>query len=733
MIACGALYAQHPPVTGCIYEPGNARQKPLTGANVYWENGSAGAVTDQQGCFSLIRKPENTVLVISHVGFKTIRLSKGFQQPIDVVMLPENASSLDEVTVLQKRKPLQRAIFTPRNVTSIGSDELLKAACCNLSESFQTNPSVDVNYADALTGTKQIQLLGLTSPYILFTQENIPSLRGSNQTFGLTFTPGTWVQSIQISKGAGTVTSGYESISGQINAELIKPLRAPTLFVNGFRSADGRNEMNLQAKQKVSDKWAATLFVHGNNRTRPSDNNADGFLDLPLTRQINVLNRWQYVNAEKGWIGFLGFRILSDKKQIGQVAFVPEKHAFGNEFWGGEIETDKWDITLKTGYVFPETPYKSVGFQSAVGQHNQQAYFGNRLHNISYTSYFNHLVYQSILNSTQHRFKAGVQYMVDLYDELIEQIKLQRSEHNLGAFFEYRYDNLENLNLLLGVRVDQHNTLGAFVTPRLHLRYALNDDRTILRLSAGEGRRVSSIFAENQKFLGSQRQLSIANPTKPMYGLLPERAWNYGFSWIQKYTLLKQPIEMGLDVYRTQFTNRVVVDWETPGALSFYNLDGKSHAQSAQISASTRFGDCVEFRFAYKAYEVHTAYTSGTDQVPLQPKTRWFAFMGFETPEKAQRQWRTDATFHRVGKQRLVATASSPSRLAAAYSLLSSQITRQFSEKLSLYFGGENLLGVKQVDAVLGASDPFGAHFDTSQVYAPVFGRMFYAGFRFNL
>lgn len=730
-INLSAVYAQHL-VSGYVYEQGNTSQ-PLAGASVYWEHSSTGTITNEDGYFSIVHIPENTTLVVSYLGFKTAKITSGFHQLITVALHSDDAEALDEVTVLQKRKPLQRAIFTPRNVTTIGSDELLKAACCNLSESFETNPSIDVNYADALTGTKQIQMLGLTSPYILFTQENIPSLRGSNQTFGLTFTPGTWIESIQITKGAGTVTSGYESISGQINAELIKPLTAPPLFVNGFRSINGRTELNIQAKHELSPKWATTLFLHGNQRTKKTDQNKDGFLDMPLSKQFNILNRWQYIDAEKGWVGFASLRYLTDEKQVGQLGFNPNKHQFGSSFWGGELKTDKWDITLKTGYVFPEIPYQSFGFQSAVSRHNQEGYFGNNTYDVSYTSYFHHLVYQSILGNTLHKFKTGLQYMADLYDETVMGTKIHRNETNLGGFFEYSYDSQEQFNLILGVRLDHHNILGDFLTPRAHIRYALNENKTILRFSAGEGRRVSSIFAEHQKFLGSQRILSIAQPTKPMYGLLPERAWNYGLSWIQKALLLNHPVEMGLDAYRTQFINRVVADWETPGAISFYNLQGKSYAQSVQFSASTNFNERLDLRFAYKVYDIKTAYRSGIKRVPLQPKTRWFAFLGYGSKLNAGKQWRADATFHRVGQQRLVATFDAPSKMADGFSLLSSQLTRQFSENFSVYFGAENLFDIKQADAVLGASNPFGARFDTSQVYAPVFGRMIYAGFRFNL
>lgn len=732
IISC-ALFAQHHLVTGYVYEQGDTTQTPLVGASVYWENSSVGTVTNDEGYFSITHKPEHSVLVISYLGFKTQTRSTGFNQPMTIVLQPDDASSLNEVTVSQKRRSLQRAIFSPRNVTTIGSDELLKAACCNLSESFETNPSIDVNYADALTGTKQIQMLGLTSPYILFTQENIPSLRGSNQTFGLTFIPGTWVESIQITKGAGTVTSGYESISGQINTELIKPSTAPPLFINGYQSVNGRTEVNLQAKNELSSKWATTLFVHGNQRVKKTDQNKDGFLDMPLSHQVNVLNRWQYINPDKGWVGFLNIAYVTDEKQVGQLDFDPKKHRFGNSVWGGELKTDKFNFSLKTGYVSPEIPYRSLGFQSAISRHNQEGYFGTNTYDVSYTSYFHHLVYQSILGNTLHKFKTGIQYMADVYDETILGTKIHRNETNLGGFFEYSYDAQKNFNVILGLRFDHHNTLGNFITPRAHIRYALFDNKTILRFSAGEGRRVSSIFAEHQKFLGSQRQLQISNPTAPMYGLLPERAWNYGFSWIQKWNIPNQPTDFGLDVYRTSFSNRVVVDWETPGEISFYNLKGKSYAQSIQFSANTSFNQRVDLRFAYKVYDINTTYTSGENRIPLQPKTRWFAFLGYNTQIDSGKQWRADVTMHRVGEQRLVATSALPSRLADGFSLLSSQVTRQFSEKLSLYFGAENLLNVKQSDAILGASDPFGASFDTSQVYAPVFGRMVYAGFRFNL
>ena len=219
----------------------------------------------------------------------------------------------------------------PQNVVKISEEELLKAACCNLSESFETNPSIDVNFSDALTGTKQIKMLGLSSPYILISEENIPSVRGASQIYGLTYTPGTWIESIQITKGAGSVTNGFESIAGQINTELKKPFFDFPLYVNLYSSVNGRQEANLHWNKKISEKWSTGLYLHGNQRTQKFDRNKDGFIDIPLAKQTNLFHRWQYTDAVKGWVGFLGLRYLNDEKQSVGVVIVEHEDALNHD------------------------------------------------------------------------------------------------------------------------------------------------------------------------------------------------------------------------------------------------------------------------------------------------------------------------------------------------------------------------------------------------------------------
>lgn len=707
------------------------RRLGLAGANVYWLNSQTGTITKADGSFVIPFKKENNQLVISYVGFESDTLFIDSPKTVNHWLKPSNA--LNEVVVQKKRDAVQKSYFSPQNVVTINSAELLKAACCNLSESFETNPAIDVNFSDALTGTKQIQMLGLTSPYLLITQENIPMVRGASQAYGLTFTPGTWVESIQITKGAGSVVNGYESISGQINTELVKPLTDKAVFVNGYANLNGRLELNTHLNKQLTDNWSTGLYLHGNRRDAKEDGNGDGFLDAPLGNQINVLNRWQYQNPSTGWVSFINLRFLNDEKQVGQTNFVPGTDKFTTNSWGGEINTRRFDTSLKLGYVFPELPFQSLGFQTAYNIHKQDSYFGFNEYNIDHESVYSNLLFNSIIGDTKSKFKTGLTFAYDGYGEMVNTQDYSRVDKSIGAFFEYSYDNLKELSLTAGIRVDNHNNLGTFVTPRLHLRY-MPWDRGSFRGSFGRGKRAANIFAENQQLFASARQISVLGDDSSIYGLDPEDAWNYGASYIQGFNLFGRTGNITLDYYVTNFKNQVVVDWENPLEVSFYNLEGKSLAKSFQFEINYEALKNLELRTAYKFYDVETDYISGTLQKPLQAQHRFFANLGYMTvPKENGSQWRMDYTVHTLGRQRLPYIANSSMEYSPSYSLMNAQITKVFNNKFEIYLGGENLTNFMQDNPVVGADDPFGTNFDTSIIYAPIMGRMFYTGFRYKL
>lgn len=725
-------------IRGMVMESNEKNEPiPLFGANVYWLNTAIGTTTDYDGNFTIPYKATYEKLVISYVGFKTDTLI--INEPKKVHHLLQTTSSLDEVTLTSRKQATAKSYLKAANTFIVSSKELLKAACCNLSESFETNPSIDVNFADAVTGTRQIKMLGLTSPYILIATENIPSIRGASQAFGLSFIPGTWVESIQITKGAGSVVNGFESIAGQINAELVKPTTDDRLFVNLYGASNQRLELNTHLNSKVSDKWFTGIYLHGSSNNKKHDVNDDGFMDMPIYNQINIMNRWQYIDNEKGVVSFFNFKFLNDEKQTGEVNFNPKTDRGTTNAWGSEIDTRRYEFSTKFGYVNPEIPWQSIGVQAAFSHHKQDSYFGLNQYDIEHNSLYTNAIYNSILGDSRSKFKTGLNYTYDHYNELVNTTDFGRTETAIGVFFEYAFDNLNDLNITAGIRVDAHNLLGTFITPRLHARYT-PWEKSALRVSFGRGKRSANIFAENQSLFSTSRSINIIDNGGDIYGLDPEIAWNYGVSFLQGFNVFGRKADITFDYYKTDFKNQIVVDYENPQEVSFYNLKGVSYANSFQIELNYNVFTRFDLRLAYKYYDVQTQYGLDKLEKPLVPKNRFFANASYETMPKEglNGQWKFDATYNWLGKQRFASTTSNPieyqlSPYSPTVGTLNVQITKVFSPKFEVYLGGENITNVRQDNPILDADDPFGPYFDTTFVYGPIFGSNYYAGLRFKI
>ena len=723
-------YSYSQTISGKVLFKDNGVDFPIEGANIFWLNTNQGTITKAAGEFNIQKIRDVKSLVISYIGFKTDTIDIDDKKFITHYLTFSDDNELDEVTVSKKRNTIQRTYLMPQNVVKISEEELLKAACCNLSESFETNPSVDVNHNDAITGTKQIEMLGLKSPYILITEENIPMVRGASQTYGLGFTPGTWIESIQVTKGMGSVTNGYESIVGQINTEIKKPYSDMPFFFNLFNSIDGRVEANAHLKSTISDKIQTTSFIHYNNREKANDKNGDKFSDKPIQDQLNLLSKWQYTDAANGIVSFLNIRYLDDNKKVGSIDFNEKSDL--SRLWGGEIFTNRFDSSFKLGYVNPKIPYQSLGFQLAYNFHDQESYYGLNDYNISQKSLFINLIYNSIISNTKNKIKAGLNFSSDSYDEFVFKSNIERTDRSFGGFFEYSFDNLNDFNLVFGLRYDNHNNLGSFFTPRLHFRYLLNDNFSI-KGSAGTGRKIANVFAENQVIFLSNRKNLNKTFTEKLYGVNPEKATNLGFSLDHKVFLLGGQGNIIFDYYNTTFDNRVIIDFETPGEFNFYNSKlGKSKSNSFQ----------AEFLFsknnwnitaAYKKYDVKSYYNSGLKEKPLQPRNILFFNYGIESNKINDKYWKFDITYNRLGKQRLVRNPRDNFELVDPHFSINSQITRVFSSKFEVYLGGENINNFKQEDPIIMANNPFDPMFDASIVHGPIFGSTYYMGLRFKI
>ena len=644
-------------------------------------------------------------------------------------------------------------MLSSANVLKISSEELLKAACCNLAESFETTPSIDVNFSDAISGRKQINMLGLASPNILISVENIPSIRGALNAYGLTFIPGTWIESIQVAKGSGSVVNGYESVSGQINAELLKPMSDNKFFANAYYNSMERFELNTHYSTKLTEKIDYGLYLHADKKDNRDDHNNDNFGDSPTGQQINILNRFQYTNAIKGLVGFFDINYVGDERVYGEIDYFDPAIIPGppiNDSWGGSADSNIFRSTLKFGYVDPEITYRSLGLQLSYSNVDQGADFGNSFHDTRHTSFYSNLVYNSIIGDTRSKIKTGISFAHDNYDESVNNLNtslfdLDRTEKSIGAYFEYNYDNLDNLNLSAGIRYDNHNIIGNFISPRLHVRFQALP-KTTIKMSAGKANRIANLFSENQKLFYSSRLISFSSADASSefmsynyFDMKPEVAWNYGASIIQSFKLFGKDSQLIIDYYITDFESRVVVDWESPSNILFYNLVGRSYAKSFQAQFSYSLANSIDLLFAYKNTDAKTDYISGRLQNPLTPSNRFFLNLSYDGPSNEKsRKWKFDLTYNHLGKQRIPSTIQNPeiyrlNPFSSKLDLINSQITRVFSDSFEVYLGVENLTNYKQTDGIISNSDPFGQYFDATMIYGPVSGRMSYLGLRYKI
>ena len=706
---------------------------PLPGASVVWLGTNNGTITDSTGVFFIQPEAGVSRLVVSYTGYSPDTLTVTDVKELKIILGTDK--KLNEVIVTSKQRSTYLSALNPIRTQVMTDKELFKAACCNLSESFETNPSVDVSYNDAVTGSKQIQLLGLSGNYTQLTVENLPGPRGIATPLGLNAIAGPWVESIQLTKGIGSVANGYESIAGQINIELKKPENSERLFANVYINDFGKTDVNLNLSQKIGKKWATGLLLHDDFLTNKKlDFNKDGFRDLPTGNQVSLIDRWKYDDG-KGFLTQFGIMFLNDRRTGGETAFNATSDKNTTNHYGLGINTDRYEAFAKIGYVFPEKKYKSIGLQLSAIDHTQNSYFGLTTYDAKQQNFYSNLIYQSIINNTNHKFRTGISFLYDKYNENFKANNYKRTEIIPGAFFEYTYTHTDKFNVVAGLRADHNNLFGFFLTPRLHIRYEPVKGTTI-RLSAGRGQRTANIFAENMSVFVSSRQVNIINamPGKA-YGLDPEVAWNKGISIDQKFKLFQNPGSLSFDYFRNDFNRQVVADMEDPREVRFYNLQGRSYSNSFQAEFNVQPIKNFDVRLAYRYFDVKTTYSGKLLERPLIANHRAFANLAY-----AVSGWKFDYTINYNGRKRIPDTHANPVQYqldpySPGFVLMNAQVSKTVGKKhpVDLYVGGENLANYFQKKLILASDQPFGPYFDASMIYGPVSGRMMYMGLRFKI
>lgn len=719
-----SIYSQEI-IKGKVYGIHENKSETLTGASVYWMNAKTGTITEADGSFSIEYPQKPDKLIISFIGYyaDTIAISELPKKPIKIKLKPN--STLKEVEIVNKQHTTYVSKMETVHTQKISGAELHKAACCNLSESFETNASVDVHYSDAVTGAKQIQLLGLAGKYSQIMTEKIPYVRGLTSPFGLGYIPGPWMESIQVSKGSSTVESGYESITGQINVEYKKPDKGEKFYLNLVGNDKGKYEINTNGRIKLSEKWSTMLLLHGEKGIGKIDENSDSFLDMPFGDQINLINRWKYW-GEKLKTQF-GVKYIEENRYGGQKNFNHELVSSPENGYGIGIETKRTEIFHKMGYIF-DRPATSMGFIESFSMYDQNSYFGLNNYTGQQISYYANLIFQTYIGNTNNTISTGSSFVYDEYNEKLNNTVYDRTESVPGVFFQYTYDYAHLFSFIAGIRADYHNKFGVFYTPRLHVKYNIQDE-FVVRASIGKGYRTANIFAENTGIFISSRDIVILEE------LQQEEAWNYGLSTSKDVHINNRELTINGEFFRTDFVNQIVVDMDADiNKVLFYNLKGKSYSNSYQIELIYELIKHLDVTAAFRYSDVKTTINGTLQEKPLVNKYKGLLTLSYATNLK---KWQFDLTTQINGDGRLPSTMQNPEEYRLdekfpAYTIVNLQITKYF-KKWNIYAGVENITDFVQDKPILASNDPFGPYFDGSMVWGPIIGRKFYAGLRLSI
>jgi outer membrane receptor for ferrienterochelin and colicin len=772
-----ALAAHAQGVSGTITgEWSDGKTETLVGANVVWKDTRSGTLTNEQGKFHIGIPPGAQKLVVFYVGFQPDTIAYTGQKEINITL--RQAGSGKEIVVEGERASTYINSRDPQLFQVMNEKELCKAACCNLSESFETNASVDAAYADAITGTRQIRMLGLEGKYTQMLFDNIPAVRGLSSTYGLTYVPGPWVKNIYVTKGVGSITSGYESMAGQINVALKNPDTAERFHLNAYAGNGGRMELNLVVGPKTEKEGEiavveeehlhgpgeehehdeehehrhikGSLLAHGAMSQLRTDMNGDGFLDNPLFSNVSLRNEWHF-DGDGGLGAQLALNYQNINTVSGQLDYNPTDEV-RSQLWGVNTQTRRYEASTKVGYVFPGKPWKSFGSQVNALYHDQDGEYGFQTYNGQQRSGRVNLLFASRILNESNTFTTGFTYVFDDYrDTLASNFEfyqnvqpLNRQERVPGVFFEYTLKLEDKFTLVAGLREDLHNIYGPLFTPRLHARYSINDHMT-LKAVGGIGYRTPVLVMDNVGMLASNRFVMIEGdlaPTEKYMGLDIEKSSNAGLVFTWKGDVLYRPATLSIDGFITEFEKQVIIDYETPGYVHIYNLMGKSFSNSAQAELQWSPVRRFDVRMAYRWLEARTQYRDGLRDRPLVNRHRAFTNLAYETRKKANgSQWRFDATVQWISRKRIPFVINNHgehfdeplSTWSDDYWQVMAQATYVFKTNLELYVGGENLTNFMVHDAIIMANDTESSLFDGSLLWGPVFGRMGYVGLRWIL
>ena len=688
------------------------------------------------------------IAVLSSAFYSFAQVTGQNGQVIDTTdIYGERADSLDAAVFVSRQAGNYLSKGKEIRTEVISAAGLCKMACCNLAESFENSASVTVGYSDAVTGARQIRLLGLSGVYTQMLDETRPVMRGLSAPFGLSYVPGQWLESIQIAKGSSSVINGVECMTGQINMEHRKPTDEKPLFINGAVMSDTKMDLNIASSLQMGYKWSTVILGHVSGNIEAHDMNNDGFLDEPKMLQFNLSNRWLY-QADNGVQVRFGVRAIQDKRDGGQVQAIQNR-------WTSDILNRSLNGYLKVGIPLNEDNSQNIALVADYNYQDMDSGFGTKTYDAGQHSAFANLLYQNVINDS-HRFTLGLNGTFDRYDEVIRRLAPQGADFilkedsgitdlaNAGVFGEYTYHAGEKFSAIAGLRGDWFYKQGFKMSPRVTLKY-MPVDEIVIRANGGRGLRYSTPLVDN---------IGVFSTGKDYIGAyndhILEEALTFGgnITYYMPFGASSNTY-LSFDYFRTQFAQQMVVDYEYGmNQIHFYALDGdRSFTDNYQVDFSVdpveRFNITATFRYTNAKIEL-----AGKGLVEKPMTSRFKGVLNLQYATNLNK-WIFDFTASLNGSCRVYnfmeGLKDADGNLlykdgrTPVYPLLYAQVTRRF-KGWDVYIGAENLTNFRQKNVILGLVkdqngyvNAFQPSFDASCVWGPLMGIKAHIGFRFTL
>ena len=709
----------------------DSQDNPLPNTSIISIDKKHGVISDTNGFFKLDNyNNEIKKIIISFIGYKndTIEILKNYNLGII------NLSPISDLNTIDIKENKQtRFIDSEKAIKTevITSEELTKAACCELAGCFETQLSVESKTTNIITNTKELSILGLSGVYNQILIDGIPIVMGLNYTYGISSTPGTLINNIFISQGLASVLQGPESLTGQINIDL-KGRQKETVFLNLYINSFNVKQLNFDYNYSIKN-WKGIFSFHTTQPGDKIDQNNDNFLDIPLTKKYSVYNKWEYKSdISDNFYSSIILRYLNEERVGGDINYNSELDLGNATTYGQVINFKQPDLIIKTSYKINNS---TIVLRSGGSYHEQNSYFG--IKNYSGTQFNSHSNLSLSQNWKYHELEAGVNYKSLFINEEIQFGNLsnlsyngnyQKNERVFGTYFEGKFKFYENIEIITGIRNDYHNEFGNNLTPRFLLKYNITEN-CVLRANAGSGWRTVNLFSEHIKILGSNEDIQIENDLKP------EKAVNVGFNFLQAIYTKNFEFQLILDYYQTRFTNQIYPDYESNNNIIIIdNFEDDSFSKSFQSELGIEILKKIGIKIAYNYLDVYKNINGHKHRLPFISKHHLLNTYSYRPPES---NWNFDVNIHWFGRKKLQSTEQNPLQYqrpnySNPYSMVNMQITKEFNN-YDIYLGCENLFDFKQKNPIIAADAPFSEFFNISNIWGPTRGREIYLGLRLTL